>query len=159
MDVLAVSGWVMTAASLGVAAVQTYRNHRLAHRNRDQMTLFIEDANYVSFEHELIDEMAKQVNDPMLLRFLVSSHQRGCDLYRGLVDYYLSQVRSFTYKDLLRICGTQLVTYKWQEEFWKGRLALRRENRKTPVPSESYLAENKSARFKALKMRDSAKRE
>jgi hypothetical protein len=82
MDFLAVSGWLMTAVGLGVAGVQTHRTRRLEKRNREQITHLIEDANYVSFEHELLDELAPRINDPMLQRYLVSLHQRGCDLYR-----------------------------------------------------------------------------
>lgn len=145
MDAITVSGWVMTALSLALAVVQTYRVKRLAKRNKEQLEMFIEDADYVSFEHD----------DPMLFRFLVSSHQRGCDLYRSLVDFYLSSERRFTYADLKRVCQTTLITYRWQEEFWKARVAMRPENRKTEVPSESFLPENQSARrFRAVQARD-----
>jgi len=64
---------------------------------RTNFRLFIGDADYVSFEHELLDELPPRVDDPMLQRHLVSLHQRGCDLYRGLVDYYLSLEKRFTF--------------------------------------------------------------
>ena len=154
MDVLNATSWAMTAISLGVAVVQTYRTKRLEKRNREQLTLFIEDADYVSFEHELLDELAPKIADPMLQRYLVSLHQRGCDLYRGLVDYYLSVEGRFTFDDLQRICQTPMVSYKWQEEFWRGRLAMRPENRKQPMPTDRALKENKSPRWKTFKMRN-----
>jgi hypothetical protein len=58
MDILAASGWMMTALGLAVAAVQTYRVKSLARRNREQLEMFITDADYVSFEHEILDELA-----------------------------------------------------------------------------------------------------
>ncbi|PYX10808.1 MAG: hypothetical protein DMG88_01360 [Acidobacteria bacterium] len=53
----------LTAAGLVLAAVQTLRVKKLKRRNRELLTLFIEDASYVSFEHELIDEIAKRLDD------------------------------------------------------------------------------------------------
>lgn len=157
MDVIAISGWVMTAIGLAIAAVQTYRVKKLAKRNREQLEMFIEDADYISFEHEIIDEIAQKLSDPMIFRMLVSSHQRGCDLYRSLVDFYLSSETKFTYDDLRRVCQTPLVSYRWQEDFWKGRVAMRAENRDKEVPSERYLPENKSRRFRMLLERDDSK--
>jgi hypothetical protein len=125
----------------------------LAKRNREQLEMFIEDANYVSFEHEIIDEVAAKLSDTMILRFLVSSHQRGCDLYRSLVDFYLSSEHRFTYEDLRRVCQTPLITYQWQEDFWRGRIAMRPENRDKEVPTERFLAGNRSPRFRALQDR------
>jgi hypothetical protein len=157
IDAIAISGWIMTAIGLAIAAVQTYRVKRLAKRNREQLEMFIEDADYVSFEHEIIDEIAKKLDDQMILRFLVSSHQRGCDLYRSLVDFYLSQERRFTYDDLRRVCQTPLISYRWQEDFWKGRVAMRPENRDKEVPTERLLPENRSRRFRALSERDASR--
>jgi hypothetical protein len=153
MDILAASGWMMTAVGLAVAAVQTYRVKSLARRNREQLEMFITDADYVSFEHEMLDELAPKLNDPMMHRFLVSSHQRGCDLYRGLVDYYLSTQREFTFEDVRRVCQTHMVSYRWQEEFWTDRVAMRPENRGKERPSEPLLAENRARRYRALKSR------
>ncbi len=117
MDAIAISGWVMTAVGLAIAAVQTYRVKKLAKRNREQLEIFIEDADYVSFEHEIIDEIATKLDDQMILRFLVPSHQRGYDLYRSLVDFYFSLERKFTYDGLKRVCQTPLISYRWQEDF------------------------------------------
>jgi len=152
MDSLAVSGWLMTAVSLAVAGIQTYRTKRLDKRNREQLTLFIADANYVSFEHELLDELAPKIDDPMLQRYLVSLHQRACDLYRGLVDYHLSLEKRFTFEDLRRICQTPLISYKWQEEYWRERFVMRPENRQAPM-AKRFLTENKSPRYKQYKER------
>lgn len=156
MDAIAISGWAMTAIGLAVAAVQTYRVKNLAKRHREQLEMFIEDADYVSFAHEIIDEIARKLDDKMILRFLVSSHQRGCDLYRSLVDFYLSAERKFTYDDLRRVCQTPLISYRWQADFWKGRVAMRPENRGKKVPTDRFLAENRSRRFKALRDRDAS---
>jgi hypothetical protein len=153
MDWINVSSCTMTAVSLLIAAVQTYRTNRLKRRYREQLTTFITDADYVSFEHELLDELAPKIDDAMLQRYLVSLHQRGCDLYRGLVDYYLSQERRFTFNDLKRISQTPMMSYKWQEDFWRGRLAMRPENRKQQIPAERFLVENKSTRYKSYKER------
>jgi hypothetical protein len=154
MDWIAISGWFMTAVGLGIAGVQTYRTKRLQKRNREQLTMFIEDANYVSFEHELLDVLAEKFDDPMLMRYVVSVHQRGCDLYRGLVDYYLSFEKRFTFEDLRRVCQTAMITYPWQEEVWRGRLAMRAENRNIPMPQEPFLAVSKSPRYRQYQQRD-----
>ena len=156
-DLITYSGWFLTAVGLAIAGFQYYRTKRLTHRNQELVTIFIEDANYASFEHELIDIMATKLNDPMLVRFLVSCHQRGCDLYRVLVDYYLSNEKHFDYDDLRRICQTPLITYKWQEDYWKGRIALRAENKSKEIPSEPFLAENKLGRLKAYEKRENTK--
>jgi hypothetical protein len=156
MNWLATSGWLMTGVSLILAGVQTYRTRRLQRRNREQLTLFIEDADYVSFEHELLDVLAPKIDDPMLNRYLVALHQRGCDMYRGLVDYYLSLERRFTFDDLRRVCQTPMITYQWQEDVWRGRLAMRPENRKTPIPEGHFLAASKSPRWKRYQERGAA---
>ena len=143
----------MTAASLAVAAVQSYRVKTLAKRNQEQLEMFIEDAKYVSFEHEIIDEIAEKLDDPIIIRYLVSSHQRGCDLYRSLVDFYLSSKSIFTYDDLKRVCQTPLISYRWQEDFWKGRMVMRPENRDKEAPREPFLSVNKSPRMKSLRDR------
>ncbi|NKC12458.1 MAG: hypothetical protein GKR94_09710 [Gammaproteobacteria bacterium] len=152
--VIAISGWVMTALGLVSAAIQTYRVEKLEKRNREQLEMFIEDADYVSFEHEIIDEIARKLDDPMILRFLVASHQRGCDLYRSLVDFYLSSESKFTYEDLRRVCQTPMISYRWQEDFWLGRVAMRPENRSKEVPAERVLKENRNRRFRAIQQRD-----
>jgi hypothetical protein len=156
MDFLSVSGWIMTALGLAVAAVQSYRVKALASRNREQMEMFIEDANYASFEHEIIDEIGQKIQDQLIFRFLVSSHQRGCDLYRNLVDYYLSSQTKFDYDDLRRVCQTPLITYHWQEEFWRGRIAMRPKNKGKEVPSERFLTEAKPRRFEVIRSRGRA---
>jgi hypothetical protein len=76
MDAIAISGWAMTAVGLAIAAIQTYRVKKLAKRNREQLKMFMEDVDYVSFEHEIIDEIARKLDDQMILRFLVSSPER-----------------------------------------------------------------------------------
>lgn len=60
MDAIAISGWAMMAVGLAIAAIQTYRVKKLAKRNREQLEMFIEDADDVSFEHEIIDEIARK---------------------------------------------------------------------------------------------------
>jgi hypothetical protein len=119
--------------------------------------MFIEDANYVSFEHEIIDQIAQKLDDEMVLRFLVASHQRGCDLYRNLVDFYLSSERRFTYSDLRRVCQTPLITYKWQEDFWRGLIAMRPENKKEEMPADRFLQEIKHLDSRKLQQRDAAR--
>ncbi len=156
MDAFAISGWVMSALGLAVAAVQTYRVKKLARRNREQLQIFIEDVNYISFEHEIIDKIAPKLDDPMILRFLVSSHQRGCDLYRNLVDFYLSGEHRFTYDDVRRVCETRMVSYRWQAEFWKDKAIMRPENKGKETPSEPLLQENRTRRLQAIEARDAA---
>lgn len=150
MDVLNTAGILMTAAGFTLTLIQTYRLKRMAKRNQERLELFIEAANYISFEHEIIDEIAKKLDNHIIHRFLVASHQRGCDLYRDLVDYYLSSEQKFTFNDLRRVCQTPLITYSWQEDFWRGRIAMRPENKRVEIPTERFLTENKSSRFKKL---------
>lgn len=140
-------GIALTGAGLALAAVQTLRLKKLKKRNRELVTLFIQDASYVSFEHELIDEIARKIDDQVMFRYLVSCHQRGCDLYRHLVSYYLSDEPSFTFSDLARLCKTNLITYRWQEECWRTLLATREENKASPIPSDLFLTANKSPRY------------
>ena len=154
MNLLSISSWVMTVLGLAIAAIQTYRVKKLARRNREQLEIFIADANYISFEHELIDMIAPKLDDPMILRFLVSSHQRGCGLYRSLVDFYLSGERRFSYEDVRRVCQTGMVSYRWQADFWRDKAIMRPENRKKAVPTDVLLPEARHPRFLAIQARD-----
>jgi len=92
-----------------------------------------------------------------MLRYLVASHQRGCDLYRHPVDYYLSDEPSFTFSDLARLCKTDLIGYRWQEQSWRSLIATREENRGTPIPTDLFLSENKSPRYAYWKARVDSK--
>src|ERR1044071_1594661 len=114
LDLLNVSGWMMTALGLTVAYFQYLRTRRIKKRSKEEMLGFIDRANYVSFEHELIDELSRKISDPVMVRYLCASHQSGCDLYRNLVNYYLSLEETFTYEDLKKLCQTPLITYTWQ---------------------------------------------
>jgi hypothetical protein len=154
MDFFSISGWVVSVLSLAVAVVQTYRVKSLARRNKEQMEMFIEDANYVSFEHELIDLIGQKIDDQQVFRYLLSSHQRGCDLYRNLVDYYLSSQNNFDYDNLRRVCETPLITYKWQEDFWRGRISMRPENKNKDIPQERFILKAQARRFDAIQSRD-----
>jgi hypothetical protein len=146
----------MTAIGLIATAIQTFRVRSLEKRNKEQFEIFIEDANYVSFEHEMIDEISEKIKDPVITRFLSSSHQRGCDLYRNLVDFYLSSQKVFTYDDLRQACSTPMITRRWQERFWRGRIAMRSENKKIPVPTELYLKDDQTPRLDSLHARSNS---
>lgn len=106
------------------------------------MLFFINHANYVSFEHEFIDEIAMSMEDKVVLRYLVSWHQAGCDLYMAQVEFFLSLVDTFTYEDLKKLCNTSLISYQWQEEFWRVLVSQREENRKKPLPDKYWVVEN-----------------
>ena len=58
--------------------------------------------------------------------------------------------------DLRRVCQTPLVSYKWQEDFWEGPIAMRPESRGADVPKERFPAETQNRRFKALQARDAS---
>lgn len=145
---LTVSGWIMTAGGLAVAAYQTVRVKRINRRNREQLLMFLSRANYVSSEHQLVDEINKRLDDRILQRYVSAGHQAGCDLYLFLVEYYLSLEERFTYEDLRRICNTPLITTKWQERHWRCLIALRAENRTTEAPEELFTQEDRISRFR-----------
>jgi len=159
MEILEVSTSLasLTAAIVSIIGGGTFgvlerlRAKRIEERNREQMLVFIDRADYVSLEHELVDEIAKSVDDRLLMRYMVSSHQAGCDLYMSLVDYYLSLQDNFSFKDLERLCNTGLITYRWQEKYWRGLIAARSENKDTEVPAEFYLPEDQPSRYAYFK--------
>ena len=159
MEILEVSTSLasLTAAIVSIigggtfGVLQRLRAKRIEERNREQMLVFIDRADYVSLEHELVDEIAKSVDDRLLMRYMVSSHQAGCDLYMSLVDYYLSLQDNFSFKDLERLCNTGLITYRWQEKYWRGLIAARSENKDTEVPAEFYLPEDQPSRYAYFK--------
>ena len=159
MELLEISSSLatFTAAVLSIFGTSTFgvlqwlRAKRIEERNKEQMLVFIDRADYVSLEHELVDEIAKSVDDRLLMRYMVSSHQAGCDLYMSLVDYYLSLQDNFSFKDLERLCNTGLITYRWQEKYWRGLIAARPENKDSEVPEEFYLPEDQPSRYAYFK--------
>ena len=137
----------MTAVGLIVAAYQTYRVKRITRRNREQMLMFLSRANYVSSEHQLVDEINKRLDDRILQRYVSAGHQAGCDLYLFLVEYYLSLEDKFTIDDLRRISNSPLITTKWQEQHWRALIALRPENRDKNFPTELFTTEDRASRY------------
>lgn len=146
-DYWTLSGWIVGVLGLFVALVQYRKTKRITDRNREQMMIFLDRANFVSFEHELLDEVTSRLDgDHLLIRHLSTWHQAGCDLYIMMVDYYLSQEPSFGWKDLENLCKTPVITYRWQEEKWRALLLLRHENKKSGPPDELYLKSAKTQR-------------
>jgi hypothetical protein len=141
-DFFTFSAWIMTAISVTITLFQIRRTKKMTQRSKEELLGFIERTNYVNFELELINEITKKRSDPTILRHLTSSHQAGSDLYRNLVNYYLSLERSFTYVDLKKICKTPIISYKWQEDCWRTFICLREENRDKEIPTEHYLDES-----------------
>lgn len=140
-DSWAVSGWWITTVGtvFGVLGftfgVLQYRRARTEHQHRqDTLRWVIDRANYVKFEHEIVDELTAHNQDPLLSRWLWLLHQAGCDLYLAAVDQFLAGERRFTYTDLSKIATTGLVGGHWQYGYWISKIALRRENRKFDPP-------------------------
>ena len=147
-DFWTLSGWLVGVVGLVIAVVQIRKTKQITERNLEQMMVFLDRANYVAFEHELVDEVSSRLGgDHVLIRNIASWHQAGCDLYIMMVDYYLSQRESFTWKDLESLCKTPIVTYRWQEEKWRALILQRKENKGTTAPDELYLKAAKTQRL------------
>ncbi len=147
-DFWTLSGWLVGVVGLVIAVVQIRKTKQITERNLEQMMVFLDRANYVAFEHELVDEVSSRLGgDHVLIRNIASWHQAGCDLYIMMVDYYLSQRESFTWKDLESLCKTPIVTYRWQEEKWRALILQRKENKGTTPPDELYLKAAKTQRL------------
>ena len=151
-DIITFSGWLMTAISVTIAYVQFRRTKKLTQRSKEELLGFIERTNYVNFALELINEDTKNRSDTKTL--LTSSDQAGSDLYRNLVNYYLSLEESFTYEDLKKVCKTPIISYRWQEDCWRTFICLRQENRTKEIPAERYLDESDSVRLHYYKEHD-----
>jgi hypothetical protein len=147
-DFWTLSGWLFGAVGVVIAFLQIRKTKRINERNLEQMMVFLDRANYVAFEHELVDEVSRRLDgDHVLIRNVASWHQAGCDLYIMMVDYYLSQRRSFTWRDLEALCKTPIVTYRWQEEKWRAFILQRKENKQTTPPDELFLKAPKTQRL------------
>ena len=92
-DVVSLVGAVLGALGLFFGVGQYVRSQRVQRRFQEQMRLFINRANYVSWDQRAIEHFVETHNDPNLERWLWLNHQAGCDLYMNLVDAYLSRVR------------------------------------------------------------------
>jgi len=140
------SGWLMTAISATIAIFQYRRTKKITQRSKEELLGFIGQSNYISSKLELIDEITKNFSDTTLLRHLTSSQQAGIDLYKTLVNYYLSLEESFTYEDLKKIRKTPIVSYEWQEASWISFICLRKENKQKDTPGERHLNAGKPSR-------------
>lgn len=153
-DLITFSGWTMTAISVTITFFQFRRTKKLTQRSKEELLGFLERANYVNFELESINEISKGSSDTSTLRHLTSSDQAGSDLYRNLVNHYLSLEESFTYEDLKKICKTPIISYKWQEDCWRTFICLRKENRDKEMPAERFLDECDALRLQYYKERE-----
>src|SRR5262249_50387786 len=89
-DLITFTGWLMTAISVTITIFQFRRTKKLTQRSKEELLGFLERANYVNFELESINAATKGSCDASTLRHLTSSNQAGSDLYRNLVNHYLS---------------------------------------------------------------------
>lgn len=144
---IALISLVVAVISVYFAIRQTNKVKRIDNRNKEQLLLFLDRINYLGFEHEYVDKVIVQLDNKVDVRYLSSWHQSGCELYMEMVEYYLSLQDKFTYQDLEKVCNSTLVTYKWQEEFWRTLVQFRPENRNDVLPKELYLKENKTGRI------------
>lgn len=108
------------------------------------MLVFLDRANYVIYDHRIIDDQLKRNNDPTLARWLWLNHQAACDLYMNLVDFFLSQESWFTYRDLEKLRKTSIVSRPWQVKYWFAVLHRRLENRYRKPPSDLEIEEGSS---------------
>lgn len=145
MDIWAATAWWLTAlgALVGVVAlaygyVQARRADTEHKRRQETLKWLIDRANYVKFEHEIIEDLVARNDDPLLARWLWLLHQAGCDLYLTAVDQFLAAEKKFTFADLEKIAQSGLVGGQWQYRYWVSKIALRPENRgvelSTPDP-------------------------
>jgi hypothetical protein len=134
-SILAVVGLALAVAGIAATIIQTERASRIKRRSQDVLRFLIDRANYVKFDHEIIEELTECNPDPLLARYLWLLHQAGSDLYMTLVDEYLAGEKRFTFADLQRISGTSLVGGRWQFRYWLSKLTGRPENQGADLPS------------------------
>lgn len=142
IDFWTISGWFLTFLGLLFGYWQWSRTKKLEKEQQEQMLVTIHFANYVSFEHEFIDEICPIIKDTIINRYLVSWHQAGCDLYKIQVRFYLSLLDKFTYDDLKSLCNTPMISYKWQKKYWMSLVSQRKENKGTKPPQDLLVLVN-----------------
>src|SRR5690348_10393301 len=101
-NILAVVGVALAVAGNVATIIQTERASRIKRRSQDVLRFLIDRANYVKFDHKIIEELTECNPDPLLARHLWLLHQAGSDLYMTLVDEYLAGEKRFTFADLQR---------------------------------------------------------
>ncbi len=137
-------GTVVTILAFVWAFWESYQRRKLEKEQQEQVLLTIHFANYVSFEHKFIDEICPIIKDTIINRYLVSWHQKGCDLYEIQVRYYLSLLNKFTYEDLENLCNTPIISSQWQEKHWRYLVSQRKENKGKSLPTEFWVKEKDS---------------
>jgi hypothetical protein len=120
---------------LGLAFGYKERRERLTIEKKlqSQMWSALERSSYVIGDHILLKEFHDELTHPEKYR-LFNVHQAACDLYISLIKQYLSQVDSFTYDDLKKLCDNKAVHWKWQERQWRYLICRRSENVGVDVP-------------------------
>jgi hypothetical protein len=102
-DLLGLVGTAVGVAGLVATVILTERASRIKRRRQELLRFLIDRANYVKFDHEVIEELTAHNPDPVLARHLWLLHQAGSDLYMSLVDEYSAGEKHFSYADLQRI--------------------------------------------------------
>lgn len=135
---------IIATLSLMFGVFQFFRARSIKKRNREQLLVFLDRANYVIYDHRIIDDQLKRSDDPTLHRWLWLTHQAACDLYMNLVDFYLSQESFFTYKDLEKLKKTPIISRPWQVKYWYTMIHRRLENRYFKTPDSLEIEEGSS---------------
>jgi hypothetical protein len=137
--IIGIAGVVVGCLGYMQAAHESRRSKTIIRNQRHQFITMLERANYVGFEHELLDALAEKIDDKTGLRYLISNIQAAVDLYLMMVSYFLQNEEVFTYDNLKAICNTPLVEQPWQEEYWRMLVAIRPENKALENPPERFV--------------------
>jgi hypothetical protein len=101
---------------------------------RSQLWATLERARYLMGNKALLKEFDRQLIHPNK-RHLWQIHESAAELYISLVEQYLSQVESFTYDDVKRLCDNGVIESAWQEKQWRILICQRPENRQVDPPA------------------------
>lgn len=144
---IAIASLLVAVVSGFIAFRQTLKVKRIDNRNKEQLLLFLDRIRYLGFEHEYVDKIAEQLDNMVDVRYLSSWHQSGCELYMEMVEYYLSLQDDFTFDDLRKMCNSTIVSYEWQEKYWRTLVQFRPENKSKELPKELFLEKKKTDRL------------
>jgi len=91
-----------------------------------------------------INNILKNVNDPVIREWAIEMNKGLSDLYRTSVDHFLATRSIFTFNDLEYLVKSGVVTTYWEESVWRSCVCPRSENIKNDPPE--YFLENNSKR-------------
>lgn len=146
VNFISVIGTIVTLGSFIYALYEKSNRQQLEEKRRSQLWASIDRARYTIIDDALIREIQVELNPHYVYRIWLT-HQVASDLYISLIEQYLANIESFTYKDLEYMCKNEVVLSKWQERQWRVLICQRPEN-KNLEPPEYFVKTNLSQTFK-----------